>query len=179
MPVDATLGLTAVFGMALLFASAAWHKWRSDGEFAATLGAYEILPAALTRSAAAALPALELLSAAALLVPQARTAGMIAAALLLLMYAGAIVLNLKRGRHDLDCGCMVAGKRGRIAAWMVWRNAGLALLLLLMLPPWTSRGLGVIDLLTIAAATLIAALLYQSANLLLGVSPRARPGASS
>ena len=57
---------------------------------------------------------------------------------LLLTYAIAIAINLARGRRDLDCGCAGPNERRPIAAWMVWRNVGIAILLAAVLLPWSA-----------------------------------------
>ena len=95
-------------------------------------------------------------------------------------YAAAIAINLARGRHDLTCGCGGPNDRRPIAAWMVWRNLGLALLLGVSVLPWSSRPLEGADALTIGMGTAVIGLLYMSFDLLLGrLQPRVArlPGA--
>jgi hypothetical protein len=94
-------------------------------------------------------------------------------AALLLLYAAAIGVNLHRGRHDLSCGCGGPDERRPIAAWMLGRNLLLATLLGAAALPWATRALQGADFLTVAGGMGVAALLYMSADRLLGqVAPR-------
>ena len=170
---DPSPGILLVAALALLFASSAWHKTRSVPEFAAVLTAYRVLPAAVSRRIAWAVPLLELTIAAALLWQPSRRAAAVAGIALLIAYAGGIALNLARGRRDLDCGCAGAGNRRSIAGWMVWRNLSLAACLGVAAMPWVPRTLVATDALTIAGGLAVAALLYMTLDRLLGqVKPR-------
>jgi len=103
--IDAPLQLIFALGLALLFASAGIHKLRNGPRFTAALAEYHLLPERWTPLIARALALLEILLAAALLLPLSRPdAGGLAAALLML-YAGAMTINLVRGRSYIDCGC--------------------------------------------------------------------------
>ena len=170
--IDPAIGTLLTGAFALLFASAAVHKARAPAHFAQVLRAYRVLPASLDVSWG--VPVLELAVAAALLLPAARTVAALSGAALLLVYALAMALNLKRGRRDLDCGCGGAHERRPIGAWMVWRNVGLAGLLGVLCLPWDVRSLQAVDFLTVGAGVAVAALLYMSADRLLArVAPRA------
>ena len=61
--------------------------------------------------------------------------------LLLSLYTAAIVLNLARGRRDIDCGCGGPGSRQTLHEWLVWRNLAYLTLALLALPPPLDRGM--------------------------------------
>ena len=92
---------------------------------------------------------------------------------LLLSYAAGIGMNLARGRVDLDCGCAGFTDRRPIAAWMVWRNLLLSLLLASTLLPWSVRPLTGTDAVTIVGGVLAATVLYAALDRLLGqVMPR-------
>ena len=125
--IDPAIGTLLSGAFALLFASAAFHKARHFAHFAAVFRAYRLVPPALPL--AALVPMLELSVAAGLLLPVARPAAAVTGAALLLLYATAIGVNLRRGRHDLSCGCGGPDERRPIAAWMVVRNLLLAALL--------------------------------------------------
>ena len=180
--IDPAVGALLAGAFALLFASAALHKWRDPGRFAAAFRAYGVVPAALA-GVALLVPVLELAVAAALLAARSRHGAAAAGAALLLAYAAAIAINLGRGRGDLDCGCGGARERRPIGAWMVWRNIALAALLGALLLPWAQRPLGPVDALTIGAGTAVAALLYMSLDVLFGRAlpyvPRTRGGESA
>lgn len=170
---DPVAGTLIVAGVALLLLSAAWHKARGMAEFASILAAYRILPRMLVPVAARAVPLVEIAIAVALLVRSTRYAALLGGATLLLAYALAIAVNLRRGRRDLDCGCTGPSDRRPIAGWMVVRNVLLAASLGLAALPWSTRSLGLTDALTIAAGVVIATLLYLATDRLLGqVMPR-------
>ncbi|HEV7714837.1 MAG TPA: MauE/DoxX family redox-associated membrane protein [Steroidobacteraceae bacterium] len=157
--------LIAVSG-ALLFGSAAFLKLRSPSVFAVTLGEYEILPRSTVTVAGVLIGGLEVAVAAGLLWPATRVASAVAGAALLLLYAGAMGINLARGRRDLDCGCGVQPKT--IGEWMLARNLLFAAALGVLLIPASTRALGIADFTTVAGGVLVAALLYASADMLLG-----------
>jgi uncharacterized membrane protein YphA (DoxX/SURF4 family) len=173
MLIDPAPGLLAAAAFALLFATAAWHKWRGLPQFTAMLGAYELLPRALLPLAAPAIALLESILAGGLLLPVARAPAAMVAAALLIAYAGGIAVNLHRGRRDLDCGCTGPLERRPIAAWMVWRNVLLALGLGTLAMPWDARPLQAVDALTILGGLAAVTALYSTADRLLGqVMPR-------
>jgi hypothetical protein len=100
--------------------------------------------------------------------PYAATLG----ALLLLSYAIAIGINLRRGRRDLACGCGGPDERRPIAPWMVWRNVLIALVVLSTLAPWSARPLGVTDAVTVVFGVLTLALIYLCVDQLMGYLQR-------
>jgi hypothetical protein len=173
MLMDPAPGLLISVAFALLFVQAAWHKLRGLAQFAATVRSYALLPASLSGLVGVAIPLAELLVAAALLVAGTRCVAAVAGAIMLLAYGVAIAVNLARERRDLDCGCTGPFDRRPIAAWMVWRNGILALMLLATTRPWVERPLMAVDGLTILAGLVAAALVYVTIDRLLGhVMPR-------
>ncbi len=171
--VDPGLGYVIVSGFALLFAHAALGKWRSTAEFRTVLANYRLFPAPLVAALGLLVPAAE--SAVALLILDAAARPWAAAggAALLVAYAIAIAVNLRRGRYDLDCGCAGPADRRPIAAWMIWRNVALAALLAAAALPWSARPLGWTDALTVGGGLTVVALLYVALDRLLGqVLPR-------
>src|SRR5688500_17770706 len=122
---DPAVSLILTLGGALLFAAAALHKLRAREAFTATLRECQLLPDPRVLAAAIALAVAELAVAGGLAAstlsdtPELAwsTAGGMA---LLLLYAGAISINLVRGRRQLDCGCSF--HRKAIGGWMVARN---------------------------------------------------------
>jgi hypothetical protein len=170
---DPAIGFLLLGCFALLFVSAALQKLRALARFAEVLHAYRVLPAAAVQLAVF-VPLLELALALALLLPATRLAAAGAGAGLLALYAGAIALNLARGRRDLACGCGGSDEARPIARWMVVRNLLLAGLLAATLVSWQVRSLLATDLLTVAGGVIVATLLYVSLDRLLGrVAPRA------
>ena len=170
---DPTYGYLIIAGMALLLASAGFHKLRGLGRFMELFAAYRLIPESLARRTAWVIPWLELAAAAGLLWTSTRRASVVFAMIVLLAYAAALSVNLLRGRRDLDCGCGAAHERRAIAAWMVWRNLLLAAVLGIALLPWSPRALGLTDFLTFAGGLIVLATLYVAVDRLLGdVAPR-------
>src|SRR5262249_1994785 len=163
--IDPAVGALLAGAFALLFASAALHKFLDPGRFAAAFRAYEVVPAHFAWLSRL-VPALELAIAVALLPAGSRGGAAAAGAALLLAYAGAIAVNLGRGRRDLDCGCGGPSERRPIGMWMVWRNLLLAALLAALCLPWAPRPLSAVDALTIGAGTTVVALLYMTLEVL-------------
>jgi uncharacterized membrane protein len=163
---DPAIGVLLAALYALLFASAAVHKLRAPAHFAAVLAAYRLLPEGAARLWVV-VPVVEVLVAAGLLVSATRAAAACAGAGLLALYAAAIAVNLKRGRHELACGCGGANESRPIAPWMVVRNLLLAAALPLVMLPWRSRPVAATDLVTVAGGIAVAVLIYASLDRLL------------
>jgi hypothetical protein len=174
------MGLDPVFGallaicFAVLFASAAVHKWRNLASFEIAFSAYALLPQIPTLHLTWLVPLCETAVAVGLLARATRGVSAVAGALLLLGYAGAIALNLQRGRRDIACGCGGPDQRRPIAGWMAWRNLLLALLLGLAIFPWNGRALTWMDGATIAFGAAAAIVVYLCVDRLGEVSARAR-----
>ena len=172
MTIDpAIVGLIAAC-TALLFAGAAIHKLRDLRRFDEIFAAYGVLPLAARLRLSRAVPFLEALVAAGLLPDVTRIAAACVGIVLLLAYAGAITVNLLRGRRELACGCGGPDERRPIAPWMVWRNLLFAAMLLAVMLPWSPRPLGVTDMVTIGCGTAACALIYLCLDRLLGRSGR-------
>jgi hypothetical protein len=165
---DPLLVWIALACTATLLAHAALDKSVDRALFEQHLGAYGV-PQALLGPAAVALPVLEALAALLLFTPW-RAAGAALAAALLVLYGMAMAQALVRGRR-LDCGC---GGEPLAVSWaLVARNALLAGCALLAGAPMASRPMGVGDFLVVAAALLLATLLYAALHQVL--RHRARP----
>jgi len=175
MSLDPVAGALIVAAFALLFASAAVQKLRDLGRFAEVFAAYAVLPPALGPGVAWAIPVLELSVALGLLSSRARPYASGIGMLLLLAYAAAMAVNLRRGRRDIACGCGSADDRRPIAAWMSWRNLALATLLGLAPQPWNARALGFTDALTIGFALAVTVVVYLCLDRLAQVARKARP----
>ena len=171
---DPAFGYLIILGIALLLAVAGGQKIKSIAAFTQVFAAYRVLPESLARRTAWLIPCIELAAAAGLLWDSSRRLALMAAMALLAAYASAVALNLVRGRRELDCGCGAPGRRRSIAAWMVWRNAVLMLLLAIAALPWSARVLDAADLLTFAGGLTASVLLYLAVDRLEGeVAPRA------
>ena len=166
MQIDPAISWTIALSVAALFAVGAIQKATAWSKFRAVLRNYELLPDSLDSFAVGVLIALEG-SVAVLMIPEAsRTRGALLSVSLLATYAGAMAINLLRGRVNLDCGCLGVGRRQPIRWWMVGRNVAIAALALLATMPTTSRALGALDAVTIIGAVLSLTILYAAYNLL-------------
>jgi hypothetical protein len=161
-------------GASLLFVSSALHKLRDGPAFRAALTGYALLPAALLPAAARVLVAAEVGIGIAVLVPGLAPDACRAGAGLLSLYAGAVALNLARGRSAIDCGCGGPGGRRPIGLELVVRNGLLAGLLL-----WAARGAAPrpwvwLDTATFAGLLASGVLLYAAIDVALANAARLR-----
>jgi Methylamine utilisation protein MauE len=169
---DPALQLIMRGALALLLCWAAVHKLRNVAEFREALAAYELLPRRCVRAAAALLVASELAIGVTLLLPGIGAGAALGAAALLCTYAGAIGINLLRGRRHIDCGCVGAAARRPIGLALVARNGALVVIALASALPATSRRLTGIDALTVSAGVITVAFLYVAVDALIVNAPR-------
>src|SRR5271156_6465878 len=160
MMLDPALGILIVAGLSLLLASAAAAKLRDLRSFDEIFAAYAVLPASMNLPAARVLPFVELSLAAGLLMKAVRPYVGVGVIVLMLTYAAAIAVNLRRGRRDLACGCGGPAERRPIASWMVWRNCTIAGLAGISLLPWLPRPLSFVDGVTLAFGLVSITLVY-------------------
>jgi len=146
--------------LAVLFGSSALHKVRQGPRFQAQLEAYRLLPAGLVAPVGRLLAATEAVVAVALLWPDVRPYAAGAAAVLLAAYAGAIAINLLRGRAYIDCGC--GDTPVLLSPWLLARNGVLLCCAVVLIASPTARDLSLADL-TMAAVSLPALLLLDRA----------------
>lgn len=166
---DPALVTIARLGIGCLLVYAAVHKLRDMLEFRLSLGAYELIPAALVRPIAYALPLVELLLGVACLAQL--PASYLGALVLFAVYTLAILINLARGRDSIDCGC--GGPPQPLSYALVLRNGLLLLACGVASSEAAARSLGWLDGVTIALGAGVLALVYASVNLLLVVRARA------
>lgn len=136
MTIADTLSLTAaaltVF-ISLIFARAAWHKLSEFTEFTGFVADYRLVPERFVVPVSWAIIGAETAAVALQLVPQGRLLGLAIAVIMLLAYAGAMAINIGRGRTAIECGC--GGAVQPLSRSLVMRNGILAALgLLAMLP---------------------------------------------
>ncbi len=111
--------------LAAIFAVAAWPKITDPKAFAEAVYRYHLLPDGLVNIAAVYLPWLEAVCAVALIaVAPLRRGALVWIAALLLLFIGAMGINLYRG-VNIACGCFsVSG--GESMSWLnIARNIGL------------------------------------------------------
>jgi len=179
MHLDPAIALGIRLGFALLFGTAFLHKllyWRA---FEATLVNYT---RGVDRMGAARIRLLAVLVAGSELAVAGMSAASphgpltaLAIAALLLGYAGAMLVNLRRGNVLMDCGCNWGMSRQPLRHALVVRNIGLASLASILAIPLSGRSLGALDGLSACAAVITAAVLYMALNgLLAHVTPNPR-----
>jgi uncharacterized membrane protein YphA (DoxX/SURF4 family) len=145
--------VSAVAGcLALILFAAAWHKFSEPDIFAGALDAYGLLPGAGVMIVARLLPWLELLIGVLLLLPALRRVGLVAFAVLILLYGGAIAINLLRGKQQIDCGC---GGDVHLLSWgLIVRNGLLVCLALAVSGTNVDRPYMWLDAITLLAGVL-------------------------
>jgi uncharacterized membrane protein YphA (DoxX/SURF4 family) len=156
--------------IALVFLTAAMGKVRHWTVFHGVVANYRLLPEVLVAPFAYFLPPFEALLGAALLFGLLSPGTELAAAALLLLFAVAIAINLKRGRHHIDCGCFQSALKQTLSWILVIRNAALALLLGVSLLPADGPG----DLGMTINGLLVGGVLFvilQSLNILWSIVP--------
>lgn len=136
LPLFAVAGVAGASGTGLIFVQAGLAKLRHRALLPGVIANYRLLPEALVAPAAALLPPVELALGLALVVgPIALPAALVVLAALggaglLLVFAGAMAVNVRRGRSHIDCGCGRSQLRQPIGWPLVARNLALAALLL-------------------------------------------------
>jgi hypothetical protein len=175
MALDPAIGWTVVLVLAGVFGAAAITKLRALDAFVGVLHSYRLVPEPLERPIAYALPVIELAIAVGVLLPAVRASAALTAAILLVLFAGAMAINLARGRRDIDCGCFATVLRQRLSWPLVLRNLLLAALALRVVPGLGVRSLGWLDFVTIGCASTALVLVYAAASQLFGSGPRPQP----
>lgn len=168
MTLDPAIGWTVVLVLAGVFGAAAMSKLRALDAFVGVVHNYRLVPEPLERPIAYGLPGVELAIAMGVLVPTTRATAALAAAILLALFAGAMAINLMRGRRDIDCGCFATVLRQHLSWPLVLRNLLLAASALLVIPGLRPRGLGWLDLVTVGCASAALVFVYAAASRLFG-----------
>lgn len=174
---DPLITITISICLSLLFGIAVMHKLKAVAAFRASIDEYQLVPGPLSGTVALLLIMAELSAALLVLVPAARTIGLIMMAGLLLIYTAGIGINLLRGRRDIDCGCSGPAARHELSGWLVLRNLVLLGLVLLTLfglaaSPLAHRPMNWLDAVVILFAVMVASGLYAGLNQLLAQAPR-------
>ena len=168
---DPVIPLVIALSLAVLWLVAAAHKLRAFDAFSGVLADYRLLPARVTGVCAAAVVGIELCLGIGLLMPTGRNFALAGSALVLVLYAGAIAVNLVRGRRFIDCGCSGFAGQQPLGVWLVARNLLLALAALAATLPIQERALVWLDAVAVSAAVCVSAFLYASINRLFAQGP--------
>jgi len=145
-------------------------KWCHFGQFEGAVSGYRVLPPALVKPFALGFVATETAAALLLLLPASRSVGVLLAVIVLGSASFGVVVNLVRGRRDVDCGCGGLGHgSGGLSGWLVVRNIVLlaAAALVWLASPGVTRPMVWLDIITFLGATLSLLGLYYAANVLM------------
>ena len=173
---DPAIHLITASGFALLLVTAGWHKLNNRRQFEGILRNYRLLPDFAAVWAAPGLALAESGLGIAWVTGWQPVKVAIATALLLTLYAGAMAINIGRGRSYIDCGCgfTTTGKPAvndnsvqQITPGLVWRNLSLSGIALLSILPASNRVMGWFDYVGVITACVTLVLLYGTFNQLL------------
>ena len=128
------LGLAGAMAVGLVFVQAGLAKLQHRELLTGVVANYRLLPAAMVAPVAMLLPPAELALGTALLLGGHWLAATGAIALLLL-FAAAMAINIRRGRSQIDCGCGRSQLRQPLSWLLVVRNIALSAVLLPRLLP--------------------------------------------
>jgi uncharacterized membrane protein len=170
--IDPAVALLLAGALAAIFAWSGAVKAVDLERFEGAAAKYRLLPRAVEKHVAWAVPLCEWAGAAGLLNPSTRTCAAVGLLLLLCLFTGAIGINLVRGRTNIDCGCFGPALRQDLSAWLLARNAVLMVLAALVATPTGRRPIEWMDWATIGCGGATLVLLYASANYALGNMPR-------
>ena len=169
---DPALQLALRAAFALLLATAASHKLRDLAGFCELLAGYEIMPRAIVGAVARAVTLAEAILAAMLLFGVGVPLAGALVSTLLLAYGAAIHVNVRRGRTDIDCGCMGPASRVPLGHALVVRNLLLAFAAALLLVPEAPRELALLDGVSVVATSAALSACWLASERLLALAPR-------
>jgi hypothetical protein len=153
----------------LVFVLAATQKAQAWRILPGVIANYRLLPRWMTGPAAALLPPVEMVLAILLLSALFNPWPSVAAMALLLSFAAAMAINIRRGRGYIDCGCGESFLRQTLSWTLVARNGLLAVLLM---PALAAAGhMTMPMILTASAAGIGLFLLYLLLNVFAALPP--------
>ena len=188
-------GLTGAIGAGIVFVEAGLAKLRHRELVPGVVANYRLLPESLVQPVATLLPVVELGVGLGLIASVLTASGLNAgdlnvgdlnfgvtgggglrlfalpAAALLVVFAWAMAINIRRGRRAIDCGCGRSQLRQPLGWGLVVRNVVLALLVAIRALPGESASAVEIALALIAGITLFAIILLFNALAALAASP--------
>ena len=174
MMLDPVIAWSLRIALALLFATAAWHKLSDRRRFEGSIRAYRLAPSAWAPLLAWLLPLVEGAVALGLLHPPSHRTAAVAAAATLSIYTVAVAVNLARGQRDIDCGCFASTATVPLSPGLVGRNLGLIVGSSILLMPVHARTFVWVDVVTIAAVLTTLSLLWTAAQRLAQTGPALR-----
>ncbi len=172
--IDPVIGWMAAAAAAAIFAASGALKFYDLEVFRGAVTNYRLIPEWLATPFAWTAPMIESAAALGLLLSPLRASAALVLIVLLGVFTGAIVINLVRGRTDIDCGCFGPALRQRLSWWLLARNGALCVLLAIALTPAGARPMDFLDLATAAMAAATVVVLYTAANYLIANAPGLR-----
>jgi hypothetical protein len=172
--IDPAIGGLCALSLALIFGASGFIKLRDIETFEGSLANYQLAPTSMEKLLAYLLPMLECTAAVGLLLASTRAEAASMVLALLVVFTGAIGINLARGRTDIDCGCFGPALRQELSGWLLLRNVFLMILATMVILPTSGRAIESIDLVTIVLGALTLVILYASANIAIGNAPKIR-----
>lgn len=137
-----TIQLVAGFLIGAVLLSGSIIKWANFPQFVDSIRKYQLTPKSVSAIVAFIVALGELVAGVSLVTRRLPEWGAYIALALFLLFAGAVFINVLRGKFDLECGCGMWGK-SRIGWQLVLRNLGLsglavlAAAILVSSSPWT------------------------------------------
>ncbi|MGH7915717.1 MAG: MauE/DoxX family redox-associated membrane protein [Candidatus Binataceae bacterium] len=172
--IDPVFGWTAAAATAAIFAASGALKFYDLEAFRSAVTNYRLIPEWLATPFAWTAPVLECVAALGLLLIPLRASAALVLIVLLGLFTGAIVINLARGRTDIDCGCFGPALRQRLSWWLLLRNGALFVLLAIALIPASARSMDFLDVATASMAAATVVVLYTAGNYLIANAPGLR-----
>jgi uncharacterized membrane protein YphA (DoxX/SURF4 family) len=126
----AVLSVAGRVCVGLVFVLAGVQKAQHWKLLSGVISNYRLLPRFTVPVVSALLPPVELVLGLLLLSAQVMPWAQFAAIMLLVLFATAMAINIRRGRAHIDCGCGQAFLKQSLRWSLVARNGALALLLL-------------------------------------------------
>jgi hypothetical protein len=110
-----------------VFFQAGLQKVRHHREWGGVVANYRVLPSWLVPAFSYCLPVGEIALGATLWLGQGAIGGaaVACAGVLLVLFSGAVGVNLIRGRAQIDCGCFQSSMRQSLSGWLLVRNGAL------------------------------------------------------
>jgi uncharacterized membrane protein len=174
LQIDPVLAWMAAAAAAVIFAASGALKFYDLEAFRGAVTNYRLIPEAFATPFAWTAPVIECAAALGLLLSPIRASAALVLIALLGVFTGAIVINLARGRTDIDCGCFGPALRQRLSWWLLVRNGALFALLAIALIPASARPMSFLDLATAGMAAATVVVLYTAANYLIANAPGLR-----
>lgn len=174
LQVDPVFIWVASAAAGVIFFSSSLMKLRDLDIFRNAVANYRLIPEWAEVPFSRTIPVAEGAAALGMFFGLTRFWAAVALLALLCMFTLAILINILRGRDDIDCGCFGPLLRQKLSRWTLVRNAVVMMFVVTPLVATGNRPLGLLDVLTIVFATTAVIILYAGGNYLLANAPKLR-----